>query len=49
MKITWLWCLIALLSVGSAAWPQDTKGDIEKSVLLLSNNGFSPKRQIILT
>ena len=31
MKKTWLWCLIALLSVGSAAWAQNSSGT-EKAV-----------------
>ena len=31
MKKTWLWCLIALLSVGSAAWAQNSSAT-EKAV-----------------
>ncbi len=43
-KITWLWCLIALLSVGSAAWPQGTKGDIEKSVAALEQQWLQSQK-----
>ena len=32
MKRTWLWCLIAVLSVGNAAWSQNDSGGTEKAV-----------------
>src|SRR5437763_5129069 len=32
MKRTWLWCLIAVLSVGNAAWSQNNSGGTEKAV-----------------
>ncbi len=36
MKRTWIWCLIGLLSLGSAAWSQaQTTGGIEKAVAAL--------------
>src|SRR3989475_7445767 len=37
MKAAWMWCLISLLSVGSAAWAQDKKADggTEKAVAAL--------------
>ena len=36
MKRTWMWCLIGLLSLGSAAWSQaQTTGGTEKAVAAL--------------
>jgi hypothetical protein len=35
MKRTWLWCLIAVVSVGNAAWSSDAKGGTEKAVAAL--------------
>ncbi len=36
MKRTWIWCLIGLLSLGSAAWSQaQTTGGTEKAVAAL--------------
>ena len=32
MNRTWTWCLICLLTLGSAAWSQDKGGDTEKAV-----------------
>jgi uncharacterized protein (TIGR02246 family) len=44
MKRTWLWCLIALLSVGSAAWSQDTSGGTEKAVAALEQQWLQSQK-----
>jgi ketosteroid isomerase-like protein len=44
MKRTWLWCLIALLSVGSAAWSQDNSGSTEKAVAALEQQWLQSQK-----
>ena len=44
MKRTWLWCLIALLSVGSAAWSQDASGGTEKAVAALEQQWLQSQK-----
>jgi uncharacterized protein (TIGR02246 family) len=44
MKRAWLWCLIALLSVGSAAWSQDTSGGTEKAVAALEQQWLQSQK-----
>jgi ketosteroid isomerase-like protein len=44
MKRTWLWCLIALLSVESAAWSQDTSSGTEKGVAALEQQWLKSQK-----
>src|SRR5580765_8848392 len=46
MKRTWMWCLIGLLSLGSAAWSQDKKdGDgTEKAVAALEQQWLQSQK-----
>ena len=46
MKSTWMWCLISLLSVGSAAWSQDKKADggTEKAVAALEQQWLQSQK-----
>jgi ketosteroid isomerase-like protein len=44
MKRTWLWCLIALLSVGNAAWSQDTSSGTEKAVAALEQQWLQSQK-----
>jgi ketosteroid isomerase-like protein len=46
MKSTWMWCLISLLSVGSAAWSQDNKagGGTEKAVAALEQQWLQSQK-----
>lgn len=46
MKRTWMWCLIGLLSLGSAAWPQDKKasGETEKAVAALEQQWLQSQK-----
>ena len=46
MKRTWMWCLIGLLSLGSAAWSQDKKdsGGTEKAVAALEQQWLQSQK-----
>ena len=44
MKRTWLWCLIALLSVGNAAWSLDKSADTEKAVAALEQQWLQSQK-----
>jgi uncharacterized protein (TIGR02246 family) len=44
MKRTWLWCLIALLSVGNAAWSQNAGGGTEKAVAALEQQWLQSQK-----
>ena len=45
MKRTWLWCLIGLLSLGSAAWSQaQTTGATEKAVAALEEQWLQAQK-----
>jgi uncharacterized protein (TIGR02246 family) len=44
MKRTWLWCLIALLSVGNAAWSQNASGGTEKAVAALEQQWLQSQK-----
>ena len=46
MKRTWMWCLIGLLSLGSAVWSQDKKdgGGIEKAVAALEQQWLQSQK-----
>lgn len=46
MKRTWMWCLIGLLSLGSAAWSQDKKasGGTEKAVVALEQQWLQSQK-----
>ena len=44
MKRTWLWCLIALLSVGNAAWSQNASGSTEKAVAALEQQWLQSQK-----
>src|SRR5437764_2694167 len=46
MKSAWMWFLISLLSVGSAAWAQDKKagGDTEKAVAALEQTWLESQK-----
>ncbi len=44
MKKTWLWCLIALLSAGNAAWSQNASGGTEKAVAALEQQWLQSQK-----
>jgi uncharacterized protein (TIGR02246 family) len=45
MKRAWMWCLISLLSVGSAAWSQaQTTGTTEKAVAALEQQWLQSQK-----
>jgi ketosteroid isomerase-like protein len=45
MKKTWMWCLIGLLSLGSAAWSQaQTTGGTEKAVAALEQQWLQSQK-----
>ena len=45
MKRAWMWCLISLLSVGSAAWSQaQTTGATEKAVAALEQQWLQSQK-----
>src|SRR5262250_1539899 len=45
MKRTWMWCLIGLLSLGSAAWSQaQTTGGTEKAVAALEQQWLQAQK-----
>src|SRR5229473_1608422 len=45
MKRTWMWCLIALLPLGSAAWSQAQQtGEIEKAVAALEEQWLQSQK-----
>ena len=45
MKRTWIWCLIGLLSLGSAAWSQaQTTGGTEKAVAALEQQWLQSQK-----
>jgi ketosteroid isomerase-like protein len=45
MKKTWMWCLIGLLSLGSAAWSQaQTTGSTEKAVAALEQQWLQSQK-----
>jgi hypothetical protein len=45
MKRAWMWCLISLLSVGSAAWSQaQTTGATEKAVAALEQKWLQSQK-----
>ncbi len=45
MKKTWIWCLLVLLSVGSAAWSQaQTTGGTEKAVAALEQQWLQAQK-----
>jgi ketosteroid isomerase-like protein len=45
MKKTWMWCLIGLLSLGSAAWLQAQQGDgTEKAVAALEQQWLQSQK-----
>ena len=45
MKRTWLWCLLGLLSLGSAAWSQaQTTGATEKAVAALEEQWLQAQK-----
>ncbi len=45
MKKTWIWCLLGLLSLGSAAWSQaQTTGGIEKAVAALEQQWLQSQK-----
>jgi uncharacterized protein (TIGR02246 family) len=44
MNRTWTWCLIGLLTLGSAAWAQDKSGDTEKSVAALEQQWLQSQK-----
>jgi uncharacterized protein (TIGR02246 family) len=46
MNRTWTWCLIALLSLGSAAWSKDKNagGDTEKAVAALEQKWLESQK-----
>jgi uncharacterized protein (TIGR02246 family) len=45
MNRTWMWCLIGLLSLGSAAWSQDKKaGGTEKAVAALEQQWLQSQK-----
>jgi ketosteroid isomerase-like protein len=46
MKRTWMWCLVGLLSLGSAAWSQDKKagGGTEKAVAALEEKWLQSQK-----
>jgi uncharacterized protein (TIGR02246 family) len=46
MKRTWMWCLVGLISLGSAAWSQDKKtdGGTEKAVAALEQQWLQSQK-----
>jgi ketosteroid isomerase-like protein len=45
MKRTWIWCLVGLLSLGSAAWSQaQTSGGTEKAVAALEQQWLQSQK-----
>src|SRR5436190_10808874 len=44
MKKTWMWCLVALLSLGSLAWSQDKQADTEKTVAALEQQWLQSEK-----
>jgi ketosteroid isomerase-like protein len=44
MKRTWMWCLIGLLSLGSAAWSQAQTGGTEKAVAALEQQWLQSQK-----
>jgi len=46
MKIVWIWCVIALLSLGSRAWSQDkmSSGETEKAVAALEQQWLQSQK-----
>src|ERR1700726_5183050 len=46
MKNTWVWCLLGLLSVGTAAWSQaqQTSGGTEKAIAALENQWLQSQK-----
>jgi ketosteroid isomerase-like protein len=46
MKNMWMWCLIGLLSVGSAAWSQaqQTSGGTDKAIAALENQWLQSQK-----
>jgi len=46
MRTTWIWCVIALLSMGNTAWPQDktSSAETEKAVAALEHQWLQSQR-----
>ena len=44
MKRTWIWCVVGLLSLGSAALSQAQTGATEKAVIALENQWLESQK-----